>query len=412
MTLLTVVTALGKPAATEMPNTVAPSSQSVSSGAGNGMLPASTTPIPKSRWAEIEAATGQMALDGSLRCRFSLGETREMRLLRLRLELEHQITTDAFGHAQSSWIVRGVRTSLAPIGRTHLLWVPPSGPQLKFELAKIGRALSDAGPARWRIREARPAVYEIRADDGISWTYQNGRLVRATHPALGELAAKTQGGYITELRLADAAPGAPPLLKADFDSTGALMTLCLSGHKPHQFAYGPDGHLESWTSEDGAAMHFTYSGKLLAAFDGHGMQEQLSWAANPGYGRGDSRWPSPVHLASDNENRYEFDMESRGFVLRRTEIATGRRVLTYFNPRRSRVEQMIGNDGTIVTFRRSGAARGRLEQIQDRQGVILEEYGYDDAGQLALIRRKGEPERRLTYDDLGRLMDISTDSGQ
>lgn len=47
-----------------------------------------------------------------------------------------------------------------------------------------------------------------------------------------------------------------------------------------------------------------------------------------------------------------------------------------------------------------------IERISTGKGEILEDYRYDEQGQLVAVKRKGEPERLLRYDESGRLMDL------
>ncbi|MGH7945118.1 MAG: hypothetical protein ACREF9_08930, partial [Opitutaceae bacterium] len=247
-----------------------------------------------SRWTQIEAETGLMNLDGTLRRRFSLGESRELKLLGLQAEFEHRLETDAFGRARSVWRVRGLQTFLALVGREHLLWQPPGGIPVKFERARIGRALSEAGSARWRIRESAPDVFELRSLDGLAWHYAHGRLVSATHPALGELRFTTQGAWITAIRHADGAPGAPPLLAAGYDENGRLISCALGGQKPHGFVVDESGQLQTWRRADGTDVRFAYRDGLLSEIvePGHAVQ-RFTWKENPGHERGDSRWAAP-----------------------------------------------------------------------------------------------------------------------
>jgi YD repeat-containing protein len=109
-----------------------------------------------------------------------------------------------------------------------------------------------------------------------------------------------------------------------------------------------------------------------------------------------------VHLASDGVNDYTYELTSKGFVMKRTELATRVVTTTVFNPRRHRLNQQAGEFDFLVVFR-AEAGGAALERIEVG-GEIMEKYLYDDRGQLIGIQRHGEGERTLTYDESGRLM--------
>ena len=367
-----------------------------------------TTPAPAkpvSRWAEIDAATGAMALDGTLRLSFPLGSAPELKTLGVVAELRHGVETDAHGLARSGWQFRGLQSSLVPVGRERLRWRAFSGESVEFERAKIGRAFSDAGNARWLIREVGGSGHEIRAGDGRTWRFWAGLPVEVEDPALGAFIIVTQGALVREIRRADALPGAPPLLQAAYDVSGRLLVLTVGAAAKQRFAWDAAGQLSSWQRADGQTVRFTYrEGLLVSVAEPNRPERALAWAKNPGHARGDSRWVAPVHLAADNGTAYAYTLSVAGFALRRRPPGDGAEVVTVFNPRRRRLEQRSGDVALIVTFRGGTAGRGALEKIETGTGEVLESYRYDARGQLVGITRQGQPERSLAYDETGRVL--------
>lgn len=365
------------------------------------------TILPPSLWTQIEAATGNMNLDGTLRLSFPMGSSAALKQLGLRFELEHRIEADAINRAHSVWRIKGLQNCLAPSGRDHLLWQPPVGAPVKFERARIGRALAEAGPAQWLIRESAPGEYEIRSLDGRAWRYRQGVLVSAEHPAFGQLRLSTQGAWITRIELADAPTSEPPFLQARYDDSGRLVSLQVGVERPQQLIWSGEGQLTAWQRADGSEVKFSYRDSLLSQLAEPGKPpRQLTWGENPGYGRGDSRWAATVHLASDGVDTYSYALTSRGFMMMRRENNSGRETLTIFNPLRRRLEQRTDGETLVVTFRGGIEDRGALERIATGKGEMLEEYRYSEKGQLLAVKRKGEPERILSYDESGRLMDL------
>ena len=369
--------------------------------------------LTPSRWTQIEAAIGMVNLDGTLRLSFPLGTSVGLKQLGIRFELQHRIETDADGRACSEWRVRGLQSTLAPAGRAQLRWQPLAGAAVNFERAKIGRALADAGSAHWLIREPAAGEYEIRSMDGLAWRYRQGTLAGAEHPALGPLRFFTQGAWITRIEQTDGAAGGAPLLQARYDDSGRLVSWQVGREKPQQLIWSEEGHLTGWQQVDGGVVRFTYRDNLLCGVAEPGKPPRLfTWRENPGYGRGDSRWVAPVHLASNGTDTYAYELTSRGFTLVRQENVTGRETRTTFNPRRHRLEQRANGESFMVTFRSGIASRGALERIEMAGGEILEEYHYDEHGLLVSMKHKGDPLVVLSYDEIGRLIGLESEKIQ
>jgi YD repeat-containing protein len=210
-----------------------------------------------SRWAEIDAATGAMALDGTLRLSFPLGTAPELKALGLVAELRHGVETDAQGRARSAWQFRGLQSSLVPVGRERLRWRAFSGESVEFERAKIGRAFSGAGDARWLIREVGAAGHEIRAGDGRTWRFQAGLPVGVEDPALGAFIIVSQGALVRELRAVDALQDAVAPLCATYDAAGRLLALTVGAAAEQHFAWDAAGQLTSWQRADGQTVDTT-----------------------------------------------------------------------------------------------------------------------------------------------------------
>ncbi len=361
------------------------------------------------QWTRIEAATGLMNLDGTLRLSFPLGASDALKQLGVRFELEHRIETDATGRPCSDWRIRGLQSSLAPTGRTQLRWQPLAGAPVKFERSKIGRKLADAGSIRWLIRELAPGELELRSLDGRAWRYKQGVLTGAEHPVLGQLRFASQGTWITRIEQTDTPVGEPPLLQARYDDCGRLISWQVGAEKPQQLIWSEDGCLTDWRRADGSEVRLRYRDNLLSEILERGKPPQLfTWGENPGHVRGDSRWAAPVHLVSDGASDYTYELTSKGFVMQRTERAKRAVTTTTFNPRRRRLKQQTEGFHFLVVFR-SGPGGSALERIEIG-GEIMEKYLYDARGQLTGIQRHGEGERTLNYDESGRLMALEENS--
>jgi YD repeat-containing protein len=397
-------------------------------------------------WSQIEAALGSVSLDGTLRLSYPLAESDVLQALGIHCALVHAIEQDAGGQARTVWRFAGLQSYLVPEGRDKLRWQPPGGAIVHFERAKIGRALAEAGSPRWLIRASAAGDCEIRALDGRAWRFAQGVLVAAEHPALGEIRFVTRGGLIREILRTDVTGDAALLLRVEYDSNAQVVHLAVGPTNQDSFVWNEAGQLVTWRRADSTEAKFAYRDGLLeeVAISGQ-LAQRFAWAENPGWQRGDSKWPAPVHLASDGRNDYKCDLTSKGLVIRAREVAfardihaqkdttvgsalrraeagnrginpllqpetshrlfgLGKETVTVFNPVRSRLEQRCGNETRVVWFRKNSAGRGALQRIENGAGEVLEDYRYDARGQLVAITRKSEPERVLTYDEAGRLM--------
>ncbi|MDD2762559.1 MAG: hypothetical protein PHE83_01140 [Opitutaceae bacterium] len=364
-------------------------------------------PWESPNWKRIETGIGNMGVDGTLQLSYTLGESDELKPLGIRWTLEHRIETDAYGQPHSAWRFDGLESLLAPAGREHLRWQPLIGSVVRFERAKIGHALSEAGAARWRIRETTPGDYEIRSLDGREWRYERGVLISGEHPVLGKLSFIMQGGLLREINQGDPSTGGAPLLRADYDAAARLVSLVIGAQPPQRFEWSEAGELCAWHRQDGQMVTFAYhDGLLNEVVEGGKTQRRFTWAENPGYARADSLWAAPVHLASDNASMYLYELSPKGFEIRRREKLTGTETVTFFNPPRRRMEQHVGDEVLVVQFHRSSFGVGGLDRIESGRGEVLEEYLYDDHDQVVAIKREGSPERTLSYDETGRLMSL------
>jgi len=370
------------------------------------------------RWTDIEAAMGEMQLDGSLNYWVSLGGSELLGLLGLRPGVVHVIDVDETGSARSGWRFLGLQTSLVPSGSNVLRWKSLTGAVVDFERAAIGPAFSHAGSGQWLIRKTSEEGYTIHSPDGVSWYYDAGRLVGIEHPALGRLRVSTQGAWVTRIELSESGDEMLALLEASYSDGGRLLKLRVGDQAEQEFTW-EGRELVARRSADGEFVRWSYRDGLLSQIsEPNGRRREIRWRANKGFGRGDSRWALPVHLAAVDDVNYGYMLTSRGFVLTRK---TGRAgdsgggvvsVRTRFNPLRYRLEQWAGGELLAVTFRKHSPGRGAVERIENRVGQILEEYRYDTEGRLIGVRKVGEPPLVFKYDDLGRLMEIEGELGQ
>jgi YD repeat-containing protein len=359
-------------------------------------------PAP-SAWEKIETAMGSIAMDGTLRLSCDLAESAELRILGVRCRLVHRIETDARGEARSAWKMEGLNSVLVPEGRDSLVWHPLGGVPVKFDRAKIGRALAAAGSIRWLIREFGNAGYEIRSLDGRAWRYEQGHLISAEHPSLGRISIDSRGGRLVSLRRADASVSEDPILLATYDGEARLASVRAAGKTPFTLEWNSSGELIACRGPGDKEIRFSYRHGLLSEIMETGKPARvIGWEANPGHERGDSKWPAPVHLSRDGDTRFAYAMTPKGYVAT-VHSVSGAVSVTCFNPLMMRVTHRSSAGKYTVTLRRGA---GTIERIADGRGDVLEDYRYDEYGQLIGVKREREMDRILDYDETGRLMSV------
>ena len=349
---------------------------------------------------------GGIRSDGLPNLRYPIGESNGLLQTGLRPELVHHIELDAYGRPLSRWRITGLQSSISPGDRGTLIWRSLNGHAVEFAGESIGHRLVPAQGGTWHIRKTPPGDYEIRTLDGHSWRYEGGLLVQAVYPELGELSFSTLGAKVRSIRRVEE-PLKEPLLEVHYDANARPVSLRIGSGEVNAFHWNDEGLLTSWERSAGGAIAFAYENRVLSEIsEPDGSLRHFTWAENPGYGRGDSRWRHPIHLQSDGESRYRFTLSSKGYVIHRRQVSTGVESTTIFNPRRLRLVQRAGGEEFTVTFRGGDRGAVKLERIENGDSEILEEYLYDKNGQLVNIIWKGEPVRKLTYDATGRLMDV------
>lgn len=373
---------------------------------GIAATPGSASPLQSEYYASIEARLGSIRLDGTLKLEFPLDVASCPPTLIAGLKLEHRIKVNARGAAVSVWEIPALRTFLVPAGRADLLWQKPDGTHENFDLARIGTSLTLSRDSSWQIRRGAPGVYEIRSSGGAYWRYEQGAWARFESPLFGQFVVVAQGGLVREVRPAGTSTDRR-VLCANYNQRGQVLSLM--GHDPsqtHRFEWDDSGMLVRWTQPGGEVTNFAYAQGLLAAVEeGDAPARHFQWSPNPDWQRGDSIWPAPVHLSSDEHCDYSYRQSSKGFLIKSHDRQAGTIVRTRFNPRRYRLEQFSAAATLVVSLRSRLPHRGAVENIETADGVRLEEFIYDPVGNLVEVHRRGRAPVHVRHDDIGRVLD-------
>jgi YD repeat-containing protein len=357
-------------------------------------------------WTEIQENLGGIQLDGLPSLQYSLGESNDLKLMGLNLELVHNIAVDAYGRPRSVWHITNLRSSLSPGDRGSLVWKPLTGGDIKFDRKRIKAKLTKSDDGNWYIRKLVSGDYEIRSLDGRTWRYKKGVLASGGHPVLGTLSFTTLGAKVCSIKSFHESPS-KSLLDVRYDAEAQPIQLRIGSNEANTIRWDEAGYLISWEGAEGKTVTFTYNNGLLASVTESGRPTSyFTWAENKGYDRWGALWRAPVHLSSDHDSSYEYKLRHKGFIIHRIQKSSDKEIVTVFNPRRKRLEQRTDEMEYIVTFCSQENNPMALHRIENGEGEVLEEYLYNDRELLEAVRQKGKPERRLVYDDSDRLMDL------
>lgn len=357
-------------------------------------------------WTEIQRNLDGIQPDGLPSLRFTLGESNELKIIGINLELVHDIEVDAYGRPRSIWLITNLQSSLSSGGRDSFIWKPVTGGNINFDMKGIQHKLTKSDDGNWYIRKLASGDYEIRSLDGHTWKYKKGVLIGGEHPLFGALNFTTLGAKLCSIKRRDDSQ-AKPLIEVVYDAGAHPISLRIGTDEANLFNWDEAGYLTSWKGAKGKTVTFTYNNGLLASVTESGKQTRLfSWSENKGYERWGTLWRAPVHLTSDDDSNYKYIFRHKGFIITRTQKADAKEIVTIFNPRRKRLEQHTGKMEYIVTFCTQANKSMIPQRIEDGKGEVLEEYQYNDRGLLISIKQEGKPEQKLVYDDSDRLMDI------
>ncbi|MCC5834610.1 MAG: hypothetical protein JJU20_07745 [Opitutales bacterium] len=359
-------------------------------------------------WTEFEQQFDPIALDGTLRLRIVVAEHPQLAALGIVPTWVHGIEVDADLRPRSQWRLSGLRSYFVRSGREYYLWRLPDGRQIRFERDRVGPARSSAGAGgSWRVRELSPNRFEISASDGLRWIYEAGQLQSILHPVLGTFRIESQGVWIQRLVPLTGGVAGETLLDLKFDNWGQPIAMTLKGEESHRFEWSEEGQLLRWQSGDDSARSFEYdAGLLTAVLSEDGAVQRYAWTYNPGWWRGDSRWPAPVHLSAVDELRFVFSISQKGYRIELRDDAETSAVMV-LNPQRRRLVFSNGESRRNFYFRGMGAGMGQLERVEDENGRVLESYEFDNIGRMLSADRQGE-RMQLRYDSLGRIVNMQS----
>lgn len=352
-------------------------------------------------WTRITEALGSVSLEGTLRRSYPLFQREASAAIGLSLILQHSIEITPFGKPRSRWQVIGLSSSLVPAGREQLRWTSLDGRSVLFARSELGPAWSPAiGDEGVAIRQKGDQAYELRTGSGMLFRYHRGCLRAIVHPSEGAFEVRSMGARITAISRAGENE---PRFQVDYGPCGNVPRILYADGHEERFFWS-EAELRGWEPSSGEPLAFRYhDGLLVEIRTGTGRTEHFEWAENPGWTRGDSRWPSPVRLVADGVRRYSCHLSQRGLHLQVSGPDGGCRAV--INPRMNRMTFESPHEQLVVHFEGAGSGR-RLRRVETHRGDIIEEYEYDAFGRLERIVRGGES-LEFAYDSIGRALHLT-----
>jgi len=338
---------------------------------------------------------GSINFDGTLRRYFTVAGTRELDAIGLSIGFYHDLSLDADGNARSEWEFNGIKSFISPYGRQHLQWQPLSGHPVLFQSLSEARRISYDATGKWRLAWLSASRLVVESLAGSKWYYHKGNLVEIFVPSVGRYRILTNGVRVREVRLA--ANNADKIIfSADYSRHGRLLYFLISpigisfdrtgwlyADKSFTFSYDDEDRLVSFNPRNGDGLQFFYRNGLISRIAiGKNHKEDYLWGANRGYGRGDSLWPHPVFLQSDNYNVYNYNFTPKGFILSR-KTKSGKVLALRYNPRLRRIDHLTGEDRISIAFAAGGIGRDWIRIVYDESGRIIERFRLGDLGEIS-----------------------------
>lgn len=303
---------------------------------------------PDVPWTEQAMSRGlaRMSVDGLWAGNFPLVTDSIQASLGLSVTLHHKLRRTSFNQLRSVWTLSGLQTFVVPHARNALLWQSPSGIPILFSLKGEQDKLSTAGTpssVHWTLLSTEANQYEVRAENGLSYTYKLGALTRIIHPTLGAFTITAEGGMIQCVRREE--DGAA-ILSASYDEEGNLTRL-KNANMDATLCWGRDGELSSLSRNGKLEAEFSYKNALISLVleSGH-PSLVLDWKENKDYSKPGSKWPAPASLRSDGQYDYDYRVTLDGCHVAVVNRADGSRTETRISPVRHYVEQTT-NDGQV-----------------------------------------------------------------
>lgn len=260
----------------------------------------------------LDALLSHVGLDGTLRAYYQTYDSDIFHYLRTTCLVNHGIGLSYDGKCYSRWFLAGLNTYVVPSGRTHWKWQPMNGqPPGLFNKDVLGPEFPKHTPGRTVMRLCRENELEIRTPDGIVWAYKSGILVRINVPGFGVVQVECKGNLISSLRLEGEEQ---PEVHVQYDDELHPVAMYQFGTLVTKFNWGNGGELLGWTRVGGPTFSCTYTDNLIDTITvSTGERADITWAYNPGWQRGDSRWLAPMHISKFGDEKYSFKVDQRGF---------------------------------------------------------------------------------------------------
>jgi hypothetical protein len=347
-------------------------------------------------------------IDGSLALGYDLGGLLLGPATTIRFHLEHRLDTDYGRETRSSWDIPELYGVIAPAGRQALRW-------RLFGLAAMIIPSIPPGPAYYPVgmgyamQRRAAGDFIFRNALGWEWVYRDWALAEGRGPGGLQLGFRVQGGRVTAMTASHL--GIEKChMEARYDDAGRVRRLQI-GARVHEFQYEADSsRLSVWTSSSEAGtsvVRFSYANELLSCVqEGEVFTKTLAWIEVPHGKHSDCKWPHSVGVGRTDKCTLDYGHGTQGYILScQPTLSVPSKRITLNNRRgvatieENKVVRRI-SFGSI----RGKPEAGRLTQVADGEGKLLERYEYNAQGKVAHAWPAKGMRIDYTYDPAGALV--------
>jgi hypothetical protein len=273
---------------------------------------------------------GQRTIDGSLKALYPVIDTEFLRAIGSPCLLAYTQVFQSDGLPRSNFEIWGLRSYLVPEGLAAWRWQPVGGRPFLIHRSLIRTSFPTQWNSLFTMRESGENEFEVLTRTGVVWRYRQGILAAIDVPGKGTYQIVCRGTYMETVTLEGAKT---PEIEVQFDDNRRPIRLFACGQCVSVFEWNDEGFLLQWKTFEDKTFSFGYRDGLLAEIEYTGFPLiQVGWSENPGWRRGDSRWPLPIQLTKFGESRYDLLVERNGYVTHFTNPREGTAGEVCFNP--------------------------------------------------------------------------------
>ncbi|TAG10283.1 MAG: RHS repeat protein [Verrucomicrobia bacterium] len=365
-------------------------------------IPAQAEPA----WEKPSLSLGALDINGGLRQRFELGVLSGSPEFAFPIYLEHRLREE---ESLSEFQIPQLESYVVPEGREEILWLEPGGLRHVFKLADVKQHPPTAQKELWVAVKVGATDYQFHSADGWVYHYSAGGITSLLAPTGRKLLFETDGLRIS--RIYQESAGKRINLLASKDNDLGQPESVQIGPNIHRFQYTTaTDQLASWKSPQMGlkSVSFSYSANGLIEAVTLPNSQKLAYA----WGHRDGGETTEFFgVRGSSENRLESIRDARGRETVKMTYDTKGRMKTKQSPGTAEIRFEYDDRDRIIHIYRLEDLQKSYEYLGDSDKPVkitnalgdTIEIAYNAEGQVSRYKNLEGAVNEFTYDDLGQL---------